>query len=155
MSNHEDHANVKTHPPVLLLIHIVAAFLLNWLIPLPFAFAKPFEWMGYIFVFVGLGFAFGAVEQFAKVHTTLDPHGSVSAIVTNGPFRFSRNPIYFGFLCILVGLPLALGNYWGAALSPVFAASMFHLVIKHEEAYLENKFNDLYISYKSRVRRWL
>jgi len=133
----------------------LAAFLLNWLIPLPFVISKVVEWVGYLLVFAGLGFAFSAVNQFGKVHTTLDPHGSVSAIVTGGPYRFSRNPIYLGFVCTLIGLPLALGNVWGAVLSPLLIMSLYQLVIKHEEAYLEEKFKDVYTSYKSRVRRWL
>ena len=95
------------------------------------------------------------MSQFGKVRTTLDPHGSVSAVVTSGPYRFSRNPIYLGFVCTLIGLPLALGNIWGAVLSPVLMVSLYQLVIKHEEAYLEEKFKDVYTSYKSRVRRWL
>jgi len=155
MAEHKDHASVKIHPPVLLLIHVLAAFLLNWLMPLPFAFSKILEWTGYILVFVGLGFAFSAVNRFSKMHTTLDPHGSVSEIVTSGPYRFSRNPIYLGFVYTLIGLPLALGNYWGAVLSPLLMTFLYQLVIKHEEAYLEIKFKDVYTSYKSRVRRWL
>jgi len=157
MTQVQDHPNINRniHPPVLLLIHILAAFLLNWLLPLSFAFPKVLEWTGYILVFVGLGFAFSAANRFAKVHTTLDPHGSVSAIVTRGVYHFSRNPIYLGFVCMLIGLPLAVENYWGAVLSPVFMVSLYQLVIKHEEAYLEDKFKDVYTSYKSRVRRWL
>ena len=155
MTEYKDHANVRIHPPVLLLIHIVAAFMLNWLSPLPFAFPKVLEWTGYVLVFAGLGLAVSAVNQFTKVHTTLDPHGSVNTIVTSGPYRFSRNPIYLGFVFILIGLPLALGNHWGAVLSPLFIVLMNALVIQHEEAYLEDKFKDMYTSYKSRVRRWL
>ncbi len=155
MTEQTDHASVKIHPPILLLIHVLAVFLLNWLIPLPFAFSKALEWSGYILVFAGLGFAFSAVNRFSKMHTTLDPHGSVSTLVMSGPYRFSRNPIYLGFVCTLVGLPLALGTYWGVVLSPVFMVLLFQLVIKHEEAYLEKKFGDEYTSYKSRVRRWV
>jgi protein-S-isoprenylcysteine O-methyltransferase Ste14 len=157
MSQVQDHPNINRniHPPLVMLAHLLAAFLLNWLLPLPFAFSKPLEWLGYIFVFTGLGFAFSAVSQFGKVHTTLDPHGSVGAIVTSGPYRFSRNPIYLGFVFTLVGLPLALGNYWGVILSPLLMILMVQLIIKHEEAYLEEKFKDVYVGYKSRVRRWL
>ena len=153
----QDHPNINrnVHPPVILLIHILGAFLFSWALPLPFAFPKFVEWLGYGFVLVGLGLAFPAVNQFRKVHTTLDPHGSVSAFVTDGPYRISRNPIYLGLLCSLIGLPLALGNYWGAMLSPIFVVTMNQLVIRHEEAYLEEKFKDVYTSYKSRVRRWL
>lgn len=157
MTERHDHPNINQniHPPFVMLAHLLAAFILNWLSPLPIAFPDSFEWAGYVLVFAGLGFAFSAVSQFGKVHTTLDPHGSVSAIVTSGPYRFSRNPIYLGFVFTLIGLPLALGNYWGAVLSPLLVVSMYRLVIKHEEAYLEGKFKDIYISYKSRVRRWL
>jgi len=157
MSQIQDHPNINRniHPPLVMLAHLLAAFLLNWLLPLPFAFPKPFEWLGYILVFTGLGFAFSAVSQFGKIHTTLDPHGSVSAIIISGPYRFSRNPIYLGFVCTLIGLPLAFGNYWGVILSPLLMILMVQLVIKHEEAYLEKKFGDEYTSFKSHVRRWL
>jgi len=157
MTEEQDHPDINRniHPPLVMLAHLLAAFFLNWAIPLPFGFPKPFEWAGYILVLVGLGIAFSAVSQFGKMHTTLDPHGSVSTIVTSGPYRYSRNPIYLGFVSTLIGLPLALGNYWGAVLSPLLMISMVQLVIKHEEAYLEEKFRDVYTSYKSRVRRWL
>lgn len=157
MNERQDHPNINrnVHPPLVMLAHLIAAFLLNWLLPLPFAFPKSFEWAGYILFFGGLGLAVSAVSQFGKVHTTLDPHGSVSAIVTRGPYSFSRNPIYLGFVFTLIGLPLVLGNYWGAVLSPLLMASLHQLVIKHEESYLEKKFGDVYSGYKSRVRRWL
>jgi protein-S-isoprenylcysteine O-methyltransferase Ste14 len=150
-----DHASVKIHPPILLLIHLLAAFLLNWLFPLPFVFPKILIWLGYLLVLAGIGLAFSAVSQFMKVRTTLDPHGSVTEIVTSGPYRFSRNPIYLGFVLLLIGFSFAFRTYWGVLLSPVLTASLYQLVIKHEEAYLEKKFGDRYTSYKSRVRRWL
>ena len=157
MTEGQDHPNINRniHPPLVMLGHLLAAFLLNGLSPLPLAFPKFLEWTGYVLVFAGLGFAVSAVGQFGRMHTTLDPHGSVSAVVTSGPYRFSRNPIYLGFVCTLIGLPLALGNYWGAVLSPLLMVLLYRLVIKHEEAYLEEKFKDVYASYKSRVRRWL
>lgn len=155
VESHKDRADVKIHPPILLLTHIGAAFLFNWLLPFAGTIPNFLEWLGYGFVIVGLGFAFRAMGRFSSAHTTLDPHGSVSVIVTDGPYRISRNPIYLGLLCTLIGLPLALGNYWGVVISPLFVMGMNQLVIKHEEAYLEEKFKDVYTSYKSRVRRWL
>ena len=150
-----DHAQVKIHPPVLTLIHVAAAFLLNWLIPFPATLPQIWKSLGVVLVLAGLALAFMAVRQFSVAHTTLDPHGSVKTIVTSGVYRFSRNPIYLGFVCALIGLPLALGTYWGAALSPLLAMGLNALVIRHEEAYLEKKFGDEYAGYRSRVRRWL
>jgi protein-S-isoprenylcysteine O-methyltransferase Ste14 len=111
--------------------------------------------VGYLLILVGIGLATGAAGRFMKEQTTLDPHGSVTEIVTSGPYRFSRNPIYLGFGCLLIGFPLIFRAYWGLILSPMLMVSLHQLVIKHEEAYLKKKFGDIYTSYKSRVRRWL
>ena len=72
-----------------------------------------------------------------------------------GVYRFTRNPIYLGFLLMVIGLPLNSGLYSGIVIAPFFAVTMNRLVIEREEAYLEKKFKDVYTSYKSRVRRWL
>jgi len=149
-----DHAEVKIPPPVLTLIHVLAAFGLNWLIPLR-ASTPIWRFAGVALVFTGLALAFLAVRQLIMAHTTIEPHGTVSALVTEGPYRFSRNPIYLSFVLILIGLPLALWTFWGAVLSPLLIGSLDQLVIRYEESYLGNKFAKQYSAYKSRVRRWL
>ena len=155
MGEQGDHADVKIHPPILLVIHLFVAFLLIRLLPLPFSFPKVLGWLGYALVLIGLGLSTSAATRFMQARTTLDPHGSVSNIVTSGPYRFTRNPIYVGLVCFLIGFPLIFKSYWGVILSPVFIVLMNTLVIQHEEAYLEKKFGEAYTSYKSRVRRWL
>ncbi len=150
-----DHANVKIEPPVLLLIHVIAVILLRWLLPLPFAVPKLLEWLGYVLILLGIGLGAGAVSRFLRAHTTTYPHGQVSTIVTSGPYRFTRNPIYLGMVCLLIGFSFAFRTYWGLILSPLFVVLMNTLVIRHEEAYLEKKFGKVYSNYKSRVRRWL
>ena len=134
---------------------VLAAFFLNKLFPLRFAFPQALVWLGYALVLVGLGLAISAASGFFRARTTLDPHGSVSNIVTSGPYRFSRNPIYLGFLCLLIGFPFIFRNYWGLILSPLLIVLMNVMVIRYEEAYLEKKFGEVYTGYKSRVRRWL
>jgi protein-S-isoprenylcysteine O-methyltransferase Ste14 len=155
MSEYKDHADVKIHPPVLTVIFIVIAYVAKWAIPIPFVIPGIWHLIGFGLVVIGFLFGVAAFLAFRKARTTLDPHGKVSAIVTSGIYRFSRNPIYLGFLLMLSGLPLNSGSYWGVLLSPVFVMSMNRLVIEKEEAYLEKKFKDVYTSYKSRVRRWL
>ena len=155
MNEHKDHADVKIHPPVLLMLHFLAAYFLNRFVPLPFVFPAILVWIGYALVVMGLGLAFGAASRFMQARTTLDPHGSVSEIVTGGVYGFSRNPIYLGFVCLLIGFPFIFGIYWGLILSPLFVVLMNALVIQREEGYLEKKFGETYTSYKSRVRRWL
>jgi protein-S-isoprenylcysteine O-methyltransferase Ste14 len=151
----QDHASVRIHPPILLLLHIFATFLLNRLLPLPFSFPKMLVWVGYCLILAGIGLALSAAGRILQAHTTLDPHGAVTEIVTGGPYRFSRNPIYLGFVLLLIGFSFAFGTYWGLIMSPVLIVSLSQLVIKYEEAYLEKKFGDAYTGYKSRVGRWL
>ena len=134
---------------------VLAAFFLNKLFPLPFAFPQALVWLGYAIALIGLGLTISAASGFMRARTTLDPHGSVSNIVTSGPYRFSRNPIYLGFLCLLIGFPFIFRNYWGLVLSPVLIVLMNTLVIQHEEAYLEKKFGEVYTDYKSRVRQFV
>lgn len=155
MSAHKDHADVKIHPPVLLAIHVAVAYLLGRFILLPIVVSPMIRNIG--LVLAGIGFLLGMLSfyAFTKARTTLNPHGSVKTIVSSGIYRFTRNPIYLGFLCMLIGFPLIFGNVWGIPLAPVFIFLMDKLVIEHEEAYLENKFGEGYTGYKSRVRRWL
>jgi len=155
MTEHKDHADVKIAPPILTVLHIVVAYLLARFFPLPFAVSPVVENIGFALVVVGFLFGLGAFLEFRRARTTLDPHGSVASIVTSGVYRFSRNPIYVGFLLMVIGIPLNSGTYWGAVLAPIFFLLCNRLVIEREEAYLEKKFGDAYTSYKSRVRRWL
>jgi len=155
MSDHKDHADVKIHPPILTLIFIAIAYIAKWLAPIPFVAPAVLRLIGFALVVIGFLCGVAAFLAFRKARTTLDPHGKVSAIVTSGIYRFTRNPIYLGFLLMLIGLPLNSGSYWGVLLAPIFLLSMNSLVIEKEEAYLEKKFKDVYTSYKSRVRRWL
>jgi protein-S-isoprenylcysteine O-methyltransferase Ste14 len=155
MSEKKDHADVKIHPPVLTLLHLLAAFALGRLIPVPLAAPQMLPASGFALGFMGFLLGVAAAAEFSRNHTTLDPHGSVSKLVTTGIYRFTRNPIYLGFVMMVIGVPLWFGNIWGAALMPILVALFNALVIRHEEAYLEKKFGEGYTGYKSRVRRWL
>ena len=155
MSEQKDHADVKIHPPILTLIHLAIAYVAKWVIPIPFVVPNILRNIGLALVVAGFLLAIAAFMEFRNARTTVDPHGSVSSIVSSGIYRFTRNPIYLGFVLLLIGFPLNSGTYWGVVLVPVLIISLNSLVIQHEEAYLERKFGDGYTSYKSRVRRWL
>ena len=157
MSKELDHPNISplVHPPVVAMLFIVLAYSLEQFVPLPFAVPMILRYVGLLLAFVGLLLGIGALLEFRKAHTTLDPHGSVKQVVTSGIYRFTRNPIYLGFLLLLIGVPLYSGFYWGIVLAPFFILVMDRLVIQKEEVYLEKKFGEVYTSYTSRVRRWL
>ena len=157
MTKHQDHPAIhkKIHPPLVALFFIFVAYLLGWLIRIPLSMPALVRNIGLGLVVIGFLLGVGALVEFRKARTTLDPHGSVKQLVNSGVYRFTRNPIYLGFLLMLIGMPLNSGLYWGILLVPLFMISMNRLVIEHEEAYLEKKFGATYTGYKSRVRRWL
>jgi protein-S-isoprenylcysteine O-methyltransferase Ste14 len=157
MAKEQDHPNISKniHPPIVALIFIVIAYFLGRFAPLPFVAPLILRNTGLLLTFVGFLLGIGAFVEFRKSRTTLDPHGSVKQLVTSGIYRFTRNPIYLGFLLMVIGLPLNSGLYWGVVMAPFYIITMDRLVIEREEIYLEKKFKDAFTSYKSRVRRWL
>ena len=152
-----DHPDIpkNVHPPLVALLFIVIAYFLGRFVPLPFLVPAILRNIGLLLTFIGFLFGIGAFLEFRKARTTLDPHGSSKQIVSSGVYRFSRNPIYLGFLLMVVGLPLTSGLYWGIIVAPFYIIMMNRLVIQYEEAYLEKKFGKTYTSYTSQVRRWL
>ncbi len=155
--NEQDHPgiNKNIHPPVVTLFYIIAAYTLKWSIPIPYAVPSILRIAAFALMIIGFALAAAAFVEFRKAKTTLNPHGSVTTMATNGVYRFTRNPIYLGFLLMVIGFPLQSGTYWGLVIAPLFIESINSLVIKHEETYLERKFGKEYTEYKSRVRRWL
>jgi protein-S-isoprenylcysteine O-methyltransferase Ste14 len=155
MAKPKNRADIKIPAPTLTIIHVIMAILLGWLSPLPIPAPKFVQWIG--LGLAALGFILGilAVIQFRRVHAGLDPRKPTKVLVTSGIYRFTRNPIYLGFVLILIGFPLTMGNYWGAILVLPLVTFMNNLIIKHEEAYLEKEFKDQFVDYCSHVKRWL
>lgn len=87
--------------------------------------------------------------------TPVNPYKPTAAIVSDGPYRFSRNPIYVGNAIFYVGLALTINTLWLFLLLPVLIAILRFGVIAREERYLEQKFGEDYFRYKRAVRRWL
>ena len=143
-------------PPSLLMgIFLVVALLFGWKLPIPIPCPWWMKAIGYVLTLCSLGIYLSAGQAMKKAHTSSDPSTPTSAIVTEGPYRFSRNPIYLSFVLIVISLPLILGYYWGAILAPVAIDAYNRLMIEREEIYLEQQFKPTYPEYKSRVRRWL
>jgi protein-S-isoprenylcysteine O-methyltransferase Ste14 len=157
MAKEQDRPNISpmVHPPVVALMFIVIAYFLGRFAPLPFSAPALLRYTGLALTFVGFLLGLGALLEFRKARTTLDPHGSAKQLVTSGIYRFTRNPIYLGFLLMVIGLPLNSGLYWGIGLAPFYVFMMNRLIIQYEEAYLQRKFGETYTGYRSRVRRWL
>jgi protein-S-isoprenylcysteine O-methyltransferase Ste14 len=96
-----------------------------------------------------------ATLHFRRAGTSLAVTTPVDALVTSGPYRLTRNPMYLGMAFLYSGLALALGVIWALAVLPVILVVVDRVVIPPEERHLEAKFGEEYRDYKSRVRRWI
>lgn len=87
--------------------------------------------------------------------TTPEPNGVASALLTMGPFRWTRNPLYLGLATLLACFSVGLDSAWMLLLVPVLVLLLDRLVIVREEARLRAQFGEAYAAYARRVRRWL
>jgi protein-S-isoprenylcysteine O-methyltransferase Ste14 len=111
--------------------------------------------LGVLVVLFGGWLIFSAAGVFQKVGTAVNPHEPSTTLAFDGPYRFTRNPMYLGMGCILGGLALVGNALWPLlALIPVVWWIRTQVIAK-EEQYLEARFGSAYTDFKSRVRRWL
>ncbi|MFI5010798.1 MAG: methyltransferase family protein [Hyphomicrobiales bacterium] len=156
MNETTDRSNVVIHPPVAWALAIVAGLGADWLYPLQFIpKAVPRASVGGGVFAVGFVLAIWAIVTIRKAGTRVETHMPTTTIVANGPYRFTRNPIYIGMFLGQIGLAIGFDNLWVLATLVPFYLVIRYGVIAREENYLERKFGTVYLSYKSRVRRWL
>ena len=110
---------------------------------------------GIFLVLAGLALMFWAARTMLRARTTVMPGRRPDALVTDGPFRFSRNPIYLCDVILLAGLILALDAAPGLVVVPGFALLLERRFIRHEETVVAAVFGAEYAEYKARVRRWI
>jgi len=123
--------------------------------PLPLDWAVFAQPLGWLLVGAGLVLFLWALYTLHRHHTNVNPYKAATELCTDGPYRFSRNPIYLGDWLILVGVALLIETWWPLLFAPVIWLMLRYGVIRHEEAHLELRFGDAYRRYRSRVRRWL
>ncbi len=90
-----------------------------------------------------------------RARTSVNPSRPTTALLTAGPYRLTRNPMYLAMVIQYVGLALLFNALWAIVLLPLALVIIHFTVIKREERYLEQKFGEDYRAYKARVRRWL
>ena len=139
-------ANTFPWPPVLFVAAIVAALLMNWLLPLPWPGIDdaPAHWIGLGFGVVGL-----------VLMTTVLPNKTSTTLVTRGPYRWFRNPIYLSQVLLLFAGAEITKSIWFVVAGLVFGVLVTVLQIVPEERHLEAQFGDAYLDYKVRTRRWI
>jgi protein-S-isoprenylcysteine O-methyltransferase Ste14 len=136
-------------------ILIALPILLHCLIPVMILVPRPYSYLGAVLMLLGLALMTWAAMLFRKVGTSFQLQGESSVLVTSGPFRFSRNPMYLGMLIWLMGLAILLGSLVVFVFPFLFFLLANLLMIPLEEKSMEQMLGQQFIEYRQRVRRWL
>ena len=150
-------AQVWFFPPYLVFLGLIISFLLEFLVYRNQIFDNSI-----IFRFIGIVLTIAAILLFVKSvrifnlrKEKLHPRSISTQIFKDGPFQFSRNPIYLAMFVLLIGVGLTLNSFWFLYSGLVVAIMLHYGVIIPEENYLEKEFGKDYLEYKKTVRRWL
>lgn len=150
-----DRPGIRVPPPLVYLATTLVGIAIDLIVPvriLPDAVAG---WLGGALVVLGLTVGGISVQEFGKARTTIHPNRPPSALVTTGPFRYSRNPMYLGLSVVQVGIGVWLNRAWVIVLVIPALVWIRHRVIPREERRLTERFGPAYLDYQARVRRWL
>lgn len=146
-------AGVIAPPPLIYGIPLLAGLLADRWLPGTVITERSTVPVGVVLVLLGF-VAVPAVLAFRKARTHPEPWKPTKALVTVGPYRYSRNPMYVGFTLCYAGIAIWQNSVWPLLALPVVIAVMRVGVIKREERYLEGLFGDDYRAYRDQVRRW-
>ncbi|MFA4861366.1 isoprenylcysteine carboxylmethyltransferase family protein [Methanoregula sp.] len=136
---------------VLLILSIVSHFIF----PVRILLQAPVTWSGFLIIGAGIWMAFRCRVLFLQNRTTLSPYESPAVLITTGPFRISRNPVYLAMAAVLFGSAVVMGTLVPFVFTFLFIVIVEMLFIPFEERRLEEIFGDEYRDYKRRVRQWV
>lgn len=149
----DDGPGVRIPPPVMVAALIGLAWgAMQWV---PLRVVPPMPAAALAVVALGVAVAIWAVVVMVFAGTDPRPDKPDAAMVESGPFRFSRNPVYLGFVVVAAGLALRWGDAWGWLAVAASFLVLDRLVVAKEERYLAARFGEAYADYCRRVRRWV
>jgi protein-S-isoprenylcysteine O-methyltransferase Ste14 len=151
---HPEPSGWRPPPSLVILVPFALAIGANYLHPWPMA-NESLKRLGVPLIFVSLAGMYWATREMNRYGTTKVAWRTGAALVTSGPFAWSRNPAYLAFFLWCVGAALLFDTWWPIAILPAVFAAFHPLVIRPEEAYLGQRFGAEYDAYRARVRRWI
>jgi protein-S-isoprenylcysteine O-methyltransferase Ste14 len=158
MSEIDARPNSFPWPPVIYCIAIAVAVLLGYFVPLPWIPVPMSDILfavGWLLVAGAIAIDVGAIRTMSRHKTTVMPHRGSAHLVTDGPFSFTRNPIYLGNTMLTFGVGLISGIAWFLPLALIAAFVTQKLAIEREEKHLYLRFGKRFRDYSKRVRRWI
>lgn len=147
--------NIRLHPPIIYAISILSGIGLDntWRLPMPYGIH------GTLYGGITLGIMFliagWSLFRFNHAGTDVRPDKPDNALITSGPYRYTRNPLYIALTLVQVSVALWYNNLWILLLVVPSLIVITRYAIAREERYLEKLFGQQYLDYKQRVRRWL
>jgi protein-S-isoprenylcysteine O-methyltransferase Ste14 len=147
--------NVLPWPPIIVVIAVLVAVLLGRLWPLPSLESGSVAILGVVIALAGLALDMWAIVIMRGADTNILPNKAADLLVTWGPFRFSRNPIYLANTVLLIGIGLMFDNLWFVICALAAALVVDRLAIRREERHLAARFGAAWADYSSKTPRWL
>lgn len=144
-------------PPILLVGIVVSAIVLQHTYPLAWPGERDLiaRLVGHAIGLAGLALFIWAIVTLQRHRTTVAPNKPADALVTDGPFRFRRNPIYLAHVLMLLGVAEMTENVWFVILAVAYVVLVHWLAVRPEERHLEARFGDAYRAYKESTRPWI
>ncbi len=146
---------IRIPPPVIYVAALAVGFVLNYLWPMSPLSGSSRYVIGLGLPLVSLHIMPPVLRRFRRAGTPFDPRKAASVLITDGPYRFSRNPSYVSLTLLYLGVGIILNNGWILLLVVPVLLVMDLWVVRKEERHLETKFGEDYLRYKATVRRWL
>lgn len=154
----KDSPGVFAPPPLIFLSGLIAGGIVQWFYPLNI-FSADYRTLsrisGILLVVFGLGIILNAHLKMKKAATNIEPWKPTTAIISDGIYAFSRNPIYLAMVFVYLGASFVINALWCLPFLILVLFIMHYGVILREEIYLEKKFGADYLNYKKKVRRWI
>jgi protein-S-isoprenylcysteine O-methyltransferase Ste14 len=145
----------KVVPPVYFLISLIFMTALYYLLPVVKVIPFPYAYAGILFIVFGLTIMLIAVAAFSRAKTPIIPFERSTALVVEGMYQFTRNPMYLGMVLVLTGAGVFFGVVSAFLPIPFFIRGITANFIRGEERFLEDIFGEVYVAYKQKVRRWV
>jgi protein-S-isoprenylcysteine O-methyltransferase Ste14 len=157
-SDTRDTPGVIAPPPLIALAAVVLGLVLDRVMP-AFLLSVLFPFgarvvVGLALLAGGATLALAGERSFVRAGTAVKPWKPSTALITDGVFRWLRNPMYVGLILMLAGISIGLASDWTLVMTVAFALIIHVGVVKREERYLAAKFGDAYRNYLERVPRY-
>jgi len=142
-------------PPLYFALAILSMFLLHRYLPIIDLIDPPWSRLGWVPIALGVGLAIWAERLFSHAGTGVRPFTPSTALVAEGPYRFTRNPMYLGMMLVLTGGWMLAGSLSSLLVIPVFFWWIHTRFVLPEEDHLTEAFGEDYRTFKQKTRRWL